>query len=183
MTTAHPPPRRAPQVLERWRSPTGVELLIRPVAADDAGLELRFLASLSPQTRYERVFSHRGLLQPGELRQLVRFDIRREIALLVAAGDGPDEEIAAVARLKKSDLAGGPGYEFAVVVGDAWQRQGIGERLLRRLLAVARIAGIARVSAVTMATNTSMKALCRKVGFRLRPDPEDATVTLLEIDP
>lgn len=182
MTTAHSLPRRTPQVLERWRSPIGVELLIRPVAADDAGRELRFIESLSPQTRYERVFSHRGLLQPGELQQLVRFDIRREIALLVAAGDGPDEEIVAVARLKKSDLAGEPDYEFAVVVGDSWQRQGIGERLLRRLLAVAKLAGIGRVSGVTMAINTSMKALCRKVGFRLRPGPEDATVTLLEID-
>jgi acetyltransferase len=177
-TSRHPRP--APEVLERWRTPAGTDLLIRPVAADDAAREVRFLESLSPQTRYERVFSHRGLLQPGELRQLVRFDIRREIALLAAAGDRPDEEIVAVARLKKS--ADGGQYEFALVVGDAWQRQGIGGRLLRRLLAVARLAGIGRVNGVTLATNTSMKALCRKVGFRLRPDPDDATVTLLDID-
>lgn len=182
MTDADAPPRRTPQVLERWRSPSGVDLLIRPVAADDAGRELRFLGSLSPQTRYERVFSHRGLLQPGELRQLVRFDIRREIALLVAAGDGAQEEIVGVARLKKSDVAGEPVCEFALVVGDAWQRHGIGERLLRRLLAVARLAGLRRVSGMTMATNASMKALCRKIGFRQRHDPDDATVTLLEID-
>ena len=172
-------PRRAPEVLERWRSPAGVDVLIRPVGADDAAREVRFLQSLSPQTRYERVFSHRGLL-PGELRQMVRFDIRREIALLAAAGEKPDEQIVAVARLKKS--ADGGQYEFAIVVGDAWQRQGIAERLLRRLLAVARLAGIGRVSGVTLATNTSMKALCRQVGFRLRPDPDDATVTLLDID-
>jgi acetyltransferase len=174
------PPRPAPEVLERWRTPAGADLLIRPVGADDAAREVRFLESLSPQTRYERVFSHRGLLQPGELRQLVRFDIRREIALLAAVGEKPHEEIVAVARLKKG-ADGGP-CEFALVVGDAWQRQGVGERLLRRLLAVARLAGIGRVSGVTMATNASMKALCRKVGFRLRPDPDDATVTVLEID-
>src|SRR5512147_1009886 len=121
----------APEVLERWRTAAGAELLIRPVGADDAARELRFLQSLSPQTRYERAFSHRGLL-PGELRRLVRFDIRREIGLLVAAGDKPQEEIVAVARLKKS--ADGSECEFAIVVGDRWQRQGIGERLLQRLL-------------------------------------------------
>jgi len=69
-----------------------------------------------------------------------------------------------------------------MVVGDRWQRQGVGARLLRRLLAVAKLAGIPRVTGVTLAINTSMKALCRKVGFRLQPDPDDATVTQLSID-
>jgi hypothetical protein len=37
----------APQVLERWRTPAGVDLLFRPVGADDAGRELRFPQSPS----------------------------------------------------------------------------------------------------------------------------------------
>ena len=179
MTSPADPPRRAPQVLERWRTPAGVDLLIRPVAADDAARELRFLQSLSPQTRYERAFSHRGLL-PGELRQLVRFDVRREIGLLAATNRHDDEQIVAVARLKKS--VDGRQCEFAIVVGDAWQRQGIGERLLRRLLAVAKLAGIRQVTGVTLATNASTKALCRKLGFSVRPDPGDATAALLSIE-
>jgi acetyltransferase len=177
MSSSDDAPRRLPEVLERWRSPAGVDLLIRPVAADDAAREVRFLQSLSPQTRYERVFAHRGLL-PGELRQLVRFDIRREIALLAAAGSVPDEEIVAVARLKRADRGD---TEFAIVVGDAWQRQGIGARLLQRLLAVAKLAGIRQVNGVTLATNEPMKALCRRAGFSVRPDPADATVALLSI--
>jgi acetyltransferase len=172
--------RDPPEVLERWRTPAGSELSIRPLAADDAGRELRFLESLSVQTRYERAFGHRGLLRPGELRQLVRFDLRREIALAAVSGGAPDEEIVAVARLKKA--ADGGACEFAIVVGDGWQRQGIGGRLLHRLLAVARLAGISRVSGVTMASNASMSALARRAGFSARSDPDDATVTLLSID-
>ena len=172
--------RPAPEVLDRWRARDGTELLIRPVAADDAAREVHFIQSLSLQTRYERVFSHRGLL-PGELRQLVRFDVRREIALLAASGRGSDEEIVAVARLKKG--ADGSSYEFALVVGDAWQRQGIGERLLGRLLALAKRAGIQRVTGYTLATNTPMKSMCRKLGFTVQPDPDDATVALLSIAP
>jgi acetyltransferase len=171
--------RPAPEVLERWQTRAGVDLHIRPVGADDAGREVRFVQSLSTQTRYERAFSHRGLL-PGELRRLVRFDVRREIALLVATGHKPDEEVVAVARLKKSP--DGSQCEFAIVVGDAWHRQGIGERLLCKLLAVAKLAGIKRVTGHTLATNESMKALCRKLGFRVQADPEDATVALLSID-
>lgn len=169
----------APEVLERWCTPAGVHLLIRPVSADDAGRELRFIESLSAQTRYERVFAPRGLL-PGELRQLVRFDVRREVALLAATDAADDEQIVAVARLKKS--GDGRQFEFALVVGDTWQRQGVGERLLRRLLAVAKAAGIQHVTGVTLATNAAMKALCRKLGFGVRSDPQDTTVALLSID-
>ncbi len=177
---SEPAGNRRPDVRElvRWRSPAGVDLWIRPLAPDDAARQLRFLQSLSPQARYERVFSHRGLL-PGELRQMIRFDVRREIALVAAAGEKQDEQIVAVARLKKSDDGQ---YEFAIVVGDAWQRSGIGERLLRQLLAVAKLAGIARVTGVTMASNEPMRALCRKAGFTLRPDPDDAATTQLSID-
>ena len=170
--------RPAPQILERWQSRAGVDLVIRPVGADDAAREVRFVQSLSPQSRYERVFSHRGLL-PGELGRLVKFDVRREIALLAATQDGADEHIVGVARLKKS--ADGRQCEFAIVVGDAWHRQGIGERLLDKLLAVAKQAGIAQVSGVTMATNQSMKKLCRKLGFTVQPDPDDATLASLSI--
>jgi acetyltransferase len=109
----------------------------------------------------------------------VKFDVRREIALLAATQDGADEQIVGVARLKKS--ADGRQCEFAIVVGDAWHRQGIGERLLDKLLAVAKQAGIAQVCGVTMATNQSMKGLCRKLGFTVQPDPADATLSLLSI--
>ncbi|MDZ7651348.1 MAG: GNAT family N-acetyltransferase [Burkholderiaceae bacterium] len=131
--------RPAPEVIERWTSRAGVPLYIRPVGADDARRDVHFMQSLSPQTRYERNFSQRGLLQ-GELERLVRFDVRREIALLAATRDGGAEKIVGVARIKKS--ADGSACEFAMVVGDAWHRQGIGDRLLSRLLAVARQAGV-----------------------------------------
>jgi acetyltransferase len=171
--------RPRPEVFERWHARDGTPLSIRPMGADDAGRELRFIESLSPQSRYERVFSHRSL-KPGELRALVRFDVRREIALVVTTGTPPDETFVAVARLKKDD--GGHGSEFGLAVGDAWQRQGVGRRLLDTLLAVARQAGVRRVEGRTLATNTAMKGLARSLGFAVVPDPADATVTLLSVD-
>lgn len=179
LTSALDLDRPSPEVLERWCTRAGVEVVIRPVAADDAAREWRFMRGLSPQTRYERAFSHRRLM-PGELRGLVRFDVRREIALCAATGRKPDEEFVAVARLKKSP--DGVQCEFALVVGDAWQRQGIGWRLLSKLLEVAKLAGVRQVTGHTFSTNQPMKELARKVGFALTPDPDDATVMLLSID-
>lgn len=171
--------RPRPEVLESWHARDGTPLVIRPMRADDAGRELRFIESLSPQSRYERAFAHRGL-RPGELRQLVRFDVRREVALAVTTGVDAGEDLVAVARLKKSP--DGRVCEFAIVVGDAWQGQGVGRRLLEHLLAVARQAGVTRITGHTMATNPTMKSLARAVGFAVAPDPDDATVSLLSIE-
>ena len=173
------PPRPADE-LDRWRTPDGTEVLIRPLRSDDGALELRFIESLSPQTLYERTFSHRRGLVPGELRRLLRFDVREEVALVAVLPQRDADAFAAVARLKKSP--DGQVFEFAIVVGDAWQRHGIGVRLLGKLLEFARSAGIPRVVGSTFATNEAMKGLARKAGFALRPDPDDAAVTLLEID-
>ncbi|MCA3217958.1 MAG: GNAT family N-acetyltransferase [Burkholderiales bacterium] len=175
------PARKAPAVLERWQAADGRVLVIRPLFSDDMTREPRFLESLSTDTRYERLFGHRGVLRPGEPRQLVNFDVRREVALLAAAAEPGDEEIIAVARPRNSDDAAGVG-EFALVVSDAWQHMGIGTHLLERLLHVARQAGVREVTGTTRSSNTPMKRLARKLGFALAPDPEDASLTRLSLD-
>ena len=166
-------------VLDRWEAPDGTRFVIRPLRADEAAQELEFLRSLSQRTRYERTFSHRGMLGPGELCQLVHFDVHQEVALVAVVQGAAEATFAAVARLKKS--ADGE-FEFAIVVSDTWQRRGIGARLLDKLLEVARRAGIPRIIGYTFATNEAMKGLARKAGFQVRSDPEDATLSILEID-
>lgn len=173
-------PRPEADVLERWRADGGTDLQIRPMRSDDAKRELDFVRALSPQTRYERTFSHRGGLAPGELAKLVRFDVREEVALVAVADPDGAGAFAAVARLKK--VPGTDQCEFAIVVADDWQRRGVGLRLLRKLLEVSRHAGIARVIGYTFSTNEAMKKLGRKAGFTLRSDPKDPSVTVLEID-
>ncbi len=173
---ADPAERRPPEVLEQWQAADGRTLRIRPVFSDDSRRELRFLETLSSDARYERLLGHRSSLRPGELGRLVRFDVRREVALLAAVGSDADEEIIGVARLHNT---GPRRCEFALVVGDAWQRGGVGTRLLRRLLDVARSAGVVEVTGTTRAGNEAMKALARKLGFTLASDPDDATLVRL----
>lgn len=170
------PLRRLPEVLEQWQAADGRAVVIRPLFSDDTRRELRFLEALSADARYERLLGHRSALGPGELRRLVRFDVRREIALLATVGQAEDEEIIGVARLHNT---GQRRCEFALVVADAWQRSGVGARLLGRLLDLARGAGIVEVTGTTRAGNEAMKALARKLGFALTPEPDDATLVRL----
>lgn len=165
-------------VLDRWDTTDDTRVIIRPLHADDAPLELRFLKGLSQQTIYERTFARRGKLKPGELGRLVRFDVRNQIALVATAAVEGQEEFLGVVRLARSPDGE---FEFAIVVHDAWQRRGVATRLMNTLLAAARRAGIRRIGGVTLASNIAMQALARKAGFAVSRDPEDATAFLLDI--
>ena len=116
---------------EAWLA-DGTPVSIRSIRRGDLELQRRFASGLSSRTRYLRLLSGRQL-QPGELERWTDIDPTREIALVAVVAEGDSEQEIAVARCAFDD--GDPvRWDFAIVVGDAWQGQGIGEALLRRLL-------------------------------------------------
>lgn len=163
-------------LVEAWVLADGTPVTIRPIHPRDAALELVFLAGLASQTRYQRVLSARKLL-PGELRRLTRIDYTRDAALIATVEADGHEVMLGVARYVR--LADDRSAEFAIVVGDAWQTRGLGEKLLRSLIAAAAAHGLAVLSGFTLSMNRPMLALARKLGFLRRRDPDDASLTNL----
>jgi acetyltransferase len=153
---------------------------IRPICRRDLLRERVFLATLSPQTRYQRFMSSRKLM-PGELRRFTDIDYCRELALVATATVEGIELIRGVARYVRQENEP-TNAEFAIVIGDRWQRRGLGESLLRHLLKAARAANIDVLTGITLSTNHRMIALARKLGFRARSQPGDATVTELRLE-
>lgn len=179
---AAPNPVRPPlpypvQLVEETRLRDGTPLTIRPIRAADWRLERAFVSGLSMQTRYQRLLSARNLL-PGELKRLTDIDYRREMALVaVARVDGATEEIGVARYVRDDDDPAS--CDFAIVIGDRWQRRGLGETLLRSLLSAARDDGITRVGGITLTSNVAMIGLAKKLGFRARLQPGNASVTEL----
>ncbi len=102
-------------------------------------------------------------------------DYDRELPLIVERKtESGASEIIAVGRLTK--VPGQTSAEFAMVISDAWQHQGLGTELLRRLVAIGRDEGISRITADILPDNVDMRRICEKVGFQLRYEPGDATV-------
>jgi acetyltransferase len=163
-------------LVESWQLADGTPVTIRPIRAADAALELTFLAGLSQHTRYQRVLSARRLL-PGELRRLTRIDYRRDMALIATIEVDGVEAMLGVARYVRQ--ADGRSAEFAIVVGDAWQGRGLGEKLLRSLLGAAAGHDLQSLTGMTLSMNQPMLTLARKLGFTPRRDRDDATVTNL----
>ncbi len=149
--------------------PDSTALLVRPIRPEDEPRLARFHAGLSDRTVYQRYFRPIPLAQRvrhARLSRLCFADFHTEIPLVVVRGAGSaDEEILAVGRLHRDP--GRPEAEFALVVADAWQRRGVGERLLARLEAVARALGCTSLTGTVLAENLPMQRLCHRLGFTL----------------
>lgn len=171
------------QYVQPWTAPDGTEFLIRPIRPEDEPLMVRFHAELTEETVYSRYFEHLGLSQRTAHERLTRVcfnDYDREIALVALTTDRGDErEIVAVGRLSKAHAQ--PTAEFAVLVGDRWQRRGLGAELLRRLVGIARDEGLEQIGADMLASNIGMRKTARSAGFRIVDDGGVTVEAVLEL--
>jgi acetyltransferase len=68
--------------------------------------------------------------------------------------------------------------EYAIVIGDPWQGQGLGTIMTRYILEIARNRGIKRVAAYTLEDNDAMLRLFGKFRFTRRREEDMFRVEL-----
>jgi acetyltransferase len=161
-----------------WHAPDGTALTIRPIRPEDEPAMVRFHEALSPETVHARYFSYLGLSARTAHERLARvcfIDYDRVMALVAERLD-PDgrPEIVGVGRLIR--VHGRPEGEFALLVADAWQRRGLGTRLLGDLVEIGRREGLSRIVGDILGTNGGMLRVSRRLGFTLHRDAESGTV-------
>ena len=106
------------------------------------------------------------------LARFTQIDYDREIALVAIDEDWETDRMLGVARII-GDPDGRTG-EFAVLVGDAWQGQGIGSNLLEKCLSIAEKRGFETVHGIVLHENRNMLALGKKLGFEIKRDADSA---------
>jgi acetyltransferase len=152
----------------------GRNVTLRPITADDADAEQRFVRGLSLQSRQMRFHIALHELTPQTLRALTHVDHRCHVAML--AHDADEEVVVADARYVRD-----PGLrtaEFAIAIADAWQGAGLGRALLQRLMAHAASRGVRRLHGEVLHVNVAMMALVRSLGGRFVAVPGNATVVM-----
>lgn len=158
----------------------GTPVTIRPIRPEDEPLIVAFHGKLSERSVRSRYFQSLQLDQRTTHERLIRVcfnDYDRELALIVEHQGAAGPEALAVGRLSKTPGQGDA--EFAILVSDAWQHQGLGTELLRRLVAIGRSEGVTHIAASILPDNLDMQRVCSKVGFELRHLPEDGVVEAL----
>ncbi len=138
------------------------EVAIRPIRPDDHERLRASHARLSPESRYRRFLGTKPELSSADARYLVEVDGSDHFALVATLPEEPDEPIVAVARWIR--LPDDPAAaEFAIVVGDAYQRQGLAGELMTRLAQAAVARGVKRFRASMLADNLAMHRLVAKL--------------------
>ncbi|MGY2727328.1 bifunctional acetate--CoA ligase family protein/GNAT family N-acetyltransferase [Thermostichus sp. OS-CIW-26] len=149
-------------------------ITIRPIRPEDEPLVIDFHRHVSDYSVYLRYFhpiKYSARIAHERLVRICFNDYDREIAL-VAERQDPEPHLLGISRLSKKH--GLPQEaEFALLVADPYQRQGIGTELLTRLIQVARCEGIQHLTGEVLCENEAMRRLCQRLGFQLRPSPED----------
>ena len=150
----------------------GTPITIRPIRAEDEPLMVAFHHTLSESTVYTRYFHQLQLdlrIAHERLTRICFIDYDREMAL-VAERDDPvrGRAILGVGRLSK--LRGTTEAEFAILIADQFQQQGLGTELLRRLVAIGRDEQLTAIVADMLQENSGMQHVVRRLGFQTRFD-------------
>jgi len=157
------------QYCSRWELKDGSKAMIRPIRPEDEPLMVEFHRTLSEESVRYRYFGMLNLDDRIAHERLTRIcfnDYDREIALAVdRETPGGGHEILGIGRLSRSTEEGEA--DFAIVISDPWQKQGLGTGLMEKLVAIGKAEGLSRISGGIMSGNLGMQKVCRKVGYQL----------------
>jgi acetyltransferase len=158
----------------------GETVQIRPIRPEDEPAMVRFHESLSERTVYQRYLQLLNLNQRVAHERLTRIcfiDYARQMALVAERENREtgESEIVAVGRLQ--GLSNAPSAEFAVVVADEYQKQGLGTLLLHRLIEIGRREGVKTITAEILAENAAMQKVATRCGFKMERELGDPVVT------
>lgn len=147
----------------------GRDITIRLARPEDAEHVEQMHQRCSQESRYYRYFAPQSVWREEQLRRLTGG--HRGATLVVTDAEGVLIGLGNLFPLEEGALDVG---EFAVIVEDAWHRQGIGRLVVQRLVDVARRQGFAELIAYVMAGNRSMIGLLERSGLTFvgGPDPE-----------
>ncbi len=167
------------QYVSTWTMKDGNQVTIRPIRPEDEPRMVKFHETLSDRSVYLRYFCSLSLSRRVDHERLLRicFGAYDREMVLVAERTHPgtgEPRIIAVGRMNK--LHAGNEAEVAVLVSDQYQRLGLGNELLRRVIQIASDEKLARVSAEMLPDNIAMQIITKHLGFRFRPSEDPTSV-------
>lgn len=153
---------------------SGLRVRLRAIMPEDEPRWHEMLDSCSPRSifrRFRAPFKHTH----EAASRFCFIDYDRELAIVAELLEGPDQgKLAGVGRLVADPDRGRA--EYALLIADPWQGQGLGDLITERCLEIGRSWGLQSIYAETGAENQGMIAVMRSHGFTLARHPADGMV-------
>lgn len=151
------------QLISPFQLRDGTAVTIRPIRPEDEPLIIDLHARHSEHTIRMRFFSLIKTHSRDSLIRLCHLDYDREMALAAVEKTTEGPRFLGVSRYSLDPETGSA--EFALVVVDSHQKQGLGRHLLIRLIEIARQRGVKRLVGEVLNENTPMLSLTASLGF------------------
>lgn len=154
----------------------GRSVLLRPIRPEDEPLHEEMFKSFSDETKRFRFF---GPIKESHemLARYTQIDYDREIAIIAELNEDGRKKMAGVVRLIADPY--NETAEYAIVIGDPWQGQGLGTIMTRYSLEIARSRGIKKVYAYLLEDNHKMLDMFHKFKFASQKEEDMYRVELL----
>lgn len=164
------------QLVQDWQMNDGTEVVIRPIRPEDADMEQEFVRNMSDESRYSRFMDTIRELTQAMLVRFTQIDYDREMALVATITNEETQKETQIGVARYVSNPDGESVEFALAVGDEWQKCGVGRKLMSALIDCARQRGYRAVIGDVLSSNAKMFKLMTSLGFTIHPHPDDTAV-------
>jgi len=160
----------------RVRLHDGREVTVRAILETDAPQIVQAFERLTPESRYFRFMHHKSQLSDATLQRGVHPRPGREFAFVATIPAAGGIDIVGGAQYVRAGKTGSRTCEFSITVAEDWRGTGLASTLLASLVRRARRDGYERMRGWVIAENAPMLGLARKLGFEIKPVPDDTTL-------
>ncbi len=153
------------EYITTFKMKNGKVATLRPIKPEDEPLEKEMFTKFSEETERFRFFKQIKEISHELLIRYTQNDYDREIAIIAEVTERDKKKMAGVARIIEGPAR--EDAEFAIVVADPWQKQGLGSKLTDYMIEIAKKRGVNKIFVEILPDNNKMLNMLKKRGFKL----------------
>lgn len=161
---------------ETFELQTGRRVLLRPIRPDDEAEHFELLRQVSPEDMHFRFFGTIKTMSHETMAHFTEIDYDRDMAIIASGerDDGSGHETLGVVRVAGD--AAGRQAEFALLVRSDLKGQGLGWKLLTKIIDYGRGRGLEQIVGQILPDNRAMLEMAHELGFRSELIVEEGVV-------
>ena len=169
------------QLEEQFESAGGYRMLLRPIRPEDEPRHHEFISRLTPEDIRFRFFGLVKSLPHSEMAKLTQIDYDREMAF-IATGMDKKFRHQTLGVVRTVTDANNHTAEFAVVVRSDLKGEGMGRKLLSKMIEYCKARGTRVMKGEVLSINHRMLNLASALGFSITPLENEEGIKRVSLD-
>jgi acetyltransferase len=154
-----------------------MKIFVRPLRPEDEALYPRFLNAATPEDLRLRFFAPVKEFSHVFVARFTQIDYARAMAFI--AIDEESGDMLGVVRIHADSVY--ESAEYAILIRSDLKGRGLGWLLMELIIEYGRAEGLRLIRGEVLQENAAMLQMCRKLGFQITIDPEDASIAVVKL--